>query len=210
MLENISMNCHSSIKIKKDKTIYIDPYRIADNCNDADFVFITHSHYDHFSIEDITKIKKKDTIFITVAETETELKQIGIPVEQIIIVEPNKEYKIKGLEFKTVPAYNTNKIFHPKENNWVGYIIEIDLVEYYIAGDTDVIKEQENIRCDVAFLPIGGTYTMDAKEAAILANNIDARIVVPIHYGEIVGTKKDLEEFIKDTKKKVVVLIDKL
>lgn len=207
MLEEVKINCHSSIKIQKDKTIYIDPFRIKNEFHDADFVFITHSHYDHFSTEDILKISRSRTIFITVLETKSGLEALGILEDQIIVVKPNNEYEIKGIKFKTVPAYNKNKNFHPKENNWVGYIIELNDTKYYIAGDTDNIQEIQNIECDVAFLPIGGKYTMNAEEAADLADKINAKVVVPIHYGTLVGTKEDLEKFIKLTNKKVEVLI---
>ena len=207
MLDEVKINCHSSIKIQKDKTIYIDPFRIKNEFHDADFVFITHSHYDHFSTEDIVKISKTSTVFITMLETKSDLELLGIPEDQIIIVKPNNDYEIKGIKFKTVPAYNKNKNFHPKENNWVGYIIELNDTKYYIAGDTDNIQEIQNIECDVAFLPIGGKYTMNAEEAAELANRINTKVIVPIHYGTIVGTKEDLEEFIKLTNKKVEVLI---
>lgn len=207
MLEEVKINCHSSIKIKKNKTIYIDPFRIKEVSHDADFVFITHSHYDHFSIDDILKIAKVETIFITVQDTKSSLELMGIPESQIIIVEPNNKYEIEGITFETTLAYNEGKNFHPKENNWVGYIIELDHTKYYIAGDTDKLKELEDIKCDAAFLPIGGTYTMNPEEAASLANTIDCKVVVPIHYGEIVGTKKDLDRFLSLTKKETKVLI---
>ena len=207
MIDEVKINCHSSIKIQKDKTIYIDPFRIKNEFHDADFVFITHSHYDHFSTEDIVKISKTSTVFITMLETKSDLELLGIPEDQIIIVKPNNDYEIKGIKFKTVPAYNKNKNFHPKENNWVGYIIELNDTKYYIAGDTDNIQEIQNIECDVAFLPIGGKYTMNAEEAAELANRINTKVIVPIHYGTLVGTQEDLEKFIKLTNKKAEILI---
>lgn len=207
MLEGIKINCHSSIKIQEGKTVYIDPFRIKEVPHDADYIFITHSHYDHFSTQDILRVAKIDTVFITVQDTKSSLELMGIPEEQIVIVEPNNKYEIQGIKFATVPSYNENKKYHPKENNWVGYIIELSGNKYYIAGDTDNVEEIQNIKCDVAFLPIGGTYTMNAKEAADLTNKIDSRIIVPIHYGELVGTKEDLEEFIKLTNKQVKVLI---
>lgn len=207
MLEEVKINCHSSIKIEKNKTIYIDPFRIKEVLHDADFVFITHSHYDHFSTEDILKIAKLETIFITVQDTKSSLELMGIPDNQIIIVEPNNKYEVEGIKFETTPAYNEVKKFHPKDNKWVGYIIELEKTKYYIAGDTDRLKELEDIKCDAAFLPIGGTYTMNFKEAAILANTIDCKVVVPIHYGEIVGTKEDLDRFLSLTNKETKVLI---
>ncbi len=210
MLNNIEINCHSSIKIKKEKTIYIDPFRIHEVPHDADFIFITHSHYDHFSPKDILKVAKIDTIFITVAEIKSSILVMGVPEEQIIIVEPSNEYQIETLKFNTLPAYNTNKKFHPKENGWVGYLIELDNLKYYIAGDTDNIEELQNLNCDVAFLPIGGTFTMNYEEAASLANTINTKVIVPTHYGELVGNDEDLENFRKLTEKKVNVIINNL
>lgn len=207
MLEGITINCHSSIKIQRDKTIYIDPFRIKTVFHDADYIFITHSHYDHFDTKDILKVAKIDTVFVTVPETKSSLELLGIPEGQIITVEPNNKYEVEDIKFETVPAYNESKKFHPKENNWVGYVIELNGVKYYIAGDTDNIKEIQNIKCDIAFLPIGGEFTMNAKEAADLANKIDAQVIIPIHYGELVGTKEDLDKFLELTDKEVKVLI---
>ena len=197
MLENFKVICHSCIKYEGEKIIYIDPFKIIEEYKDADIIFITHSHYDHFSIEDINKIKKEDTIIVITKDIEEKAISLGFKKENIIVVEPNKEYEIKDIKIKTVPAYNINKKFHPKENNWVGYIIYINGISYYIAGDTDITEENKNIKCDVAFVPIGGTFTMDFKEAASLINEIKPKIVVPIHYGEIVGTKQDAVEFKK-------------
>lgn len=209
MLEGIKVNCHSSIKIQKDKTIYVDPFRIKEVPHDADYIFITHSHYDHFDTKDILRVAKIDTVFIAVPETKSSFQLLGVPEDQIITVEPNEKYDVKGIKFKTVPAYNENKKYHPKENKWVGYIIELDGLKYYIAGDTDNINEIQDVKCDIAFLPIGGEFTMNAKEAADLANKIDSKVIVPIHYGELVGTEEDLKEFLKLTDKDVEVLIGK-
>ena len=104
---------------------------------------------------------------------------------------------VEGIKFEIIPAYNTNKQFHPKENGWVGYIVEIRGIRYYIAGDTDITEENKKVKCDVAFVPAGGTYTMDFKEAAELINEIKPKIAVPIHYGSVVGTKQDATDFIK-------------
>ena len=128
---------------------------------------------------------------------QTKLLIRGIKEENIISVEPNEQDSIDDIKYETVPAYNTNKQYHPKENNWVGYILDIDGVRYYIAGDTDITAENKKIKCDVAFVPVGGTYTMDFKEAALLINEIKPKIAVPIHYGSVVGTKQDAEDFIK-------------
>lgn len=195
MLENIQVLYHSSIKINKEKVIYIDPFKIEDDCHDADIIFITHSHYDHYSEEDIKKIIKEDTkIVVTNDLQETASKLTN--EENVISVQPNEKYCVEGISFETILAYNTNKQFHPKQNNWVGYVIELNGLKYYIAGDTDITDENKQVKCDVAFVPVGGTYTMTAKEAADLVNIIKPKIAVPIHYGSVVGTKQDAIDFI--------------
>ena len=197
MLENVEVLCHSSIRINKEKTIYIDPFKIDRNYNDADIVFITHDHYDHYSEEDIDKVINENTTIIIPEELLTKLLKKGINKNAIITVEPNEKYVVQGIKFETIPAYNTNKTFHPKENGWVGYIIIINGIRYYIAGDTDITEENKQVKCDVAFVPVGGTYTMDFKEAASLINEIKSKIAIPIHYGSIVGTEQDAIDFIR-------------
>ena len=195
MLEDITVLCHSSIKMNKEKVIYIDPFKINKNYNDADIIFITHDHYDHYSEEDIDRVKKEDTVIIVPEELLTKVLRKGFRQDYIITVLPNQKYMVEGIKFETVPAYNTNKQFHPKENEWVGYIIEIKGIRYYIAGDTDITEENKKVKCDVAFVPVGGTYTMDFKEATNLINEIQPKIAVPIHYGSVVGTKQDAIDF---------------
>ena len=197
MLENVEVLYHSSIKIKDNKIIYIDPFKIDRNYNDADIIFITHDHYDHYSEEDIDKVINENTVIVIPEELLTKVLKKGINKEAIITVEPNKKYMVQGIKFETIPAYNINKTFHPKENDWVGYVIEINGVKYYIAGDTDITEENKRVKCDVAFVPVGGTYTMDFKEAAQLVNEIQPKVAVPIHYGSVVGTKQDAEKFVK-------------
>lgn len=197
MLENVEVLYHSSIKIKDNKIIYIDPFKIDKDYNDADIVFITHDHFDHYSEEDIDKVINENTTIIIPEELLTKILRKGINKNAVITVESNKEYMVQGIKFETVPAYNTNKTFHPKENYWVGYIITLDGIRYYIAGDTDITEENRKVKCDVAFVPVGGTYTMNYSEAAELVNIIKPKIAVPIHYGSVVGTKQDATNFIK-------------
>ena len=197
MLDNIEVLYHSSIRINKEKIIYIDPFKIDRNFNDADIIFITHDHYDHYSEEDIDKVINENTTIIIPDELLTKLLRKGINKNAIITVEPNKNYMVQGIKFETISAYNTNKTFHPKENGWVGYIIIINGIRYYIAGDTDITEENKKVKCDVAFVPVGGTYTMDFKEAAQLINEIQPKIAIPIHYGSVVGTNQDATDFVK-------------
>ena len=198
ILNGIEVLCHSSIRINKDVTIYVDPYKVNKDYNDADYVFCTHEHYDHFSPEDIKRIIKKDTVIITVQNTLQESMKIQPDRSKIILVGPNESYDMKNIKFETTVAYNENKLFHQKSKKWVGYIITLKNERYYISGDTDDLPELENVKCDVAFVPVGGTYTMNYREAANLVNNIHPKIAIPTHYGLIVGSKEDAEKFKKN------------
>ena len=196
-MENVNLFKHNSIKIiNNNLNIYIDPFRIDVVSNDADIIFITHSHYDHFSIDDIMNIKKDTTKIVSTKDTYKEIKNY-FKDEDIIIVEPNKSYNILGINFSTVRAYNVNKEYHPIENDWIGYILNIDEKKYYIMGDTDVNEDNSNIECDVLFIPIGGKFTRDYKEAADYTNSINPSVVIPTHYGLIVGDV-DLGEKFKE------------
>ena len=195
MLENIQVLYHSSIKINRDKVIYIDPFKIDNEYHDADIIYITHSHFDHYSEEDIGKIIKENTKLIVTEDLESKVLE-KVKKENVICVQPEKNYFVDGINFETIPAYNTNKQFHPKANNWVGYIIDLNGIKYYFAGDTDITEENKKVKSDVAFVPVGGTYTMTAREAAELVDIIKPKIAVPIHYGSVVGTTKDAEDFV--------------
>ena len=149
MLDNVEAIHHSSIKINN---VFIDPFELNEDYDNADYIFITHSHYDHFSEKDILKIKNDNTIIVIPKYLKDSVLKLGFKIDKMIIVEPNKEYNIDGIKFKTISAYNINKTFHPKVNNWVGYIITINDIRYYIAGDTDNTIEARNVSCDVAFV----------------------------------------------------------
>ena len=203
MLEKTEVLCHSSIKITKGSIIYFDPFKINKEYHDADIIFITHSHYDHYSKEDINKVRKEDTQIVAPLDLLDNLLTLGFTKDSITLVKPNENYTVKGLSFKTIPAYNTNKNFHPKANNWVGYLVTIDNMIYYIAGDTDITTENKQVKCDVAFVPIGGTYTMDNKEAAKLINEIKPKVAIPTHYGKIIGNISDGQNFAKLINKEI-------
>ena len=195
-MENVKVFCHSSIKLSyEDISIYIDPYKVPEEYHDADIILITHTHYDHFSEDDIEKVRNENTIIVATLDARDKIKEMGFADHKVLLVEPNKKYKVNEVSFSTIPAYNVNKTFHKKEYGWVGYVVTLDGVNYYIAGDTDINDENRAVDCDIAFLPVGGTYTMNATEAASLANEIKPKIVIPIHYGLVVGSKEDVEEF---------------
>lgn len=193
----ISVNIQSSILISGNIKIYFDPIKM-DRKYDADYIFITHSHYDHFSKEDILNIKNDNTVIIGPYDIYNKCLEMGFSKDRVIKVKPCEEYDYGVIRFKTVYAYNLNKTFHLKESNWVGYVLEFEGKKYYIAGDTDVIMDNLSVlkNIDVAFIPIGGTYTMDALEAADFVNKIKPKSVVPIHYGMVVGDEKNLKQFI--------------
>jgi len=193
MINNIRLISQNAIKIEEDKIIYFDPFKIDNNYNDADYIFITHSHYDHFSKEDILKIKKDSTKIIVTNDLVDKCKELGFI--DILVVEQNNDYFIDNISFKTVPAYNIVKDFHKREYNWVGYIVNFNDTIIYVAGDTDNIPEIRNIKCDIAFVPVGGTYTMDYKEATELIKEIKPKLAIPTHYKTLVGTEKDAYDF---------------
>ena len=186
---DIKINAQSSIRLSnKEIVIYIDPYLIEKNVNDADYIFITHDHYDHLSIDDINKVINEDTIIVG---TESCFKSLEEFDNNKVKVKPNNKYLVGNLNFQTVASYNTNKLYHPEKNEWVGYLIDFNNKKYFITGDTDINKENKQIKCDVLLLPVGGVYTMDYKEAAILTNLIKPKLAIPTHYQTVVGTKVD-------------------
>ena len=180
----ISINTQSSIRIEKDKVYYFDPFKIDIAKKDADYIFITHDHYDHFDEKSILNVIKDDTLLIVPKYLESEVKKY---TNNILLVEPGNDYENDSIKFKTCYSYNIDKNYHPKEKGNVGYLINIDNVFYYIMGDTDSLEENLNIKCDICFIPIGGTFTMDYNEASDFVNNIKPKKVIPIHYGSIVG-----------------------
>jgi L-ascorbate metabolism protein UlaG (beta-lactamase superfamily) len=193
---------HSGFKIKTENAVvFIDPFRllVSDTQEKADFIFITHSHYDHCSIEDIRNITKNGTIIICTPDCQSKFRHIVDNI-QVKIVEPGKQMQFDdfGIRFWCVRAYNISKNFHAKEEDWVGYIIDFSGILIYHAGDSDLIPEMKNIKeIDIALLPIGGTYTMNAGEAAKAASIIKPKIAVPMHYNSIVGSKDDAEIFVR-------------
>ena len=199
-LDNIEINTQSSIRLELNKIIYFDPFKIEIGKNDADIIFITHNHYDHMDVPSIEKVKNNNTIVVAPKSMEEVIRNTQF--KEYIFLNPNEEISIDGINVKTIPAYNNEKTFHPKSNNWLGYIITYNNITYYIAGDTDKTVDNEKVKCDVAFIPIGGHFTMDVNEATELIKIINPKVVVPIHYGSIIGEPsfgKVLKDNLSDT-----------
>jgi L-ascorbate metabolism protein UlaG (beta-lactamase superfamily) len=190
---------HSSFKILADKTIYIDPWKLR-KPDPADIILVSHPHFDHFSVSDINKLLHPETRVIAPRECGPKLSG------NFRLVSPGDTVVAHGYAIDVFPAYNIEKTFHPRKNGWVGYIINIGKRRIYYAGDTDCIPEMKALGpIDVALLPIGGTYTMNPKEAAEAANSIRAQVTIPYHYGDIIGSAADAEQFAKCCKVKTIL-----
>lgn len=192
---------HDGFLIKNHKVIYIDPYNIRDGLEKADMILITHSHYDHCSVADIQKLIKPGTRLLITADAQSKVNRFDVPI-QVSIVEPNREYEFGNVKISTLPAYNVDKHFHPKDEEWLGYLIKMNDVLIYHAGDTDIIPEMQKLtgykqsgKEFVALLPVGGRFTMSAEEAAEAAKIIKPTLAIPMHWGAIVGNEDDAKEF---------------
>ncbi len=197
---NIKWLGHASFRIDgSSAVIYIDPWKLK-NPKPADVICITHSHFDHLSEEDIKLIRKDSTVIVGPPDCKSDLGQ------SFKSIAPGDVVNVGDTKIQAVPAYNVDKEFHPKKNNWVGYIITVDGISVYHAGDSDLIPEMEGLNPDVALLPVGGTYTMTVPQAAEAAKKINPRLAAPMHCGDIVGTFEDCKAFQDATGIPVVVL----
>ena len=183
-MDNIFVNTRSSIKITGTKTVYFDPLDIEGEPHDADMIFVTHEHYDHFSPDDIRKVLKEDTQIVVPFAMLDMVVESKFPVWALHGISPLQTENYDRVKCQGIPAYNMDKPYHPKNKNWIGYLVELDGKTYYAMGDTDVTLEAKAVDADVVFVPIGGKYTMDAAEAAAFINEKQPGLVVPIHFGD--------------------------
>ena len=194
-LSNVTVNIQNSIRISGEKILYFDPINIVAKKHDADIIFITHEHYDHFEPNSIAKITNENTILVAPASMEKQVREAS-GIDNIELWEPGSTHELAGLTIETIPAYNLfPKPFHTKNKKWLGYLVKMDGITYYVAGDTDVNEDVKKVRCDVALIPIGGKFTMDKKQAADLITSMKPKAVIPTHYGEIVGHPTDGNDF---------------
>ena len=181
---------HASFRLSDGNSVlYIDPWKLPDSPHDADVVFVSHPHFDHCSTDDIAKVAKENTLVLTAVDT-----LVDLPEENMLV--PGDEMAVGEVVIKTVAAYNPAKEFHPRDNHWLGAIFTLGGRRVYYAGDTDLIDEMDDLQgIDVALLPIGGKYTMNAAEAAEACERIGCAAAVPYHWGNVIGTDADAKSF---------------
>ncbi len=190
LLENLHWLGHASFRLDGPPTIYFDPWNLKGQPPQADIILISHEHHDHCSPDDVRRVSWAGTV--TIASPGAAKKLRG----NVHTLQPGERTTVGGVEIEAVPAYNVGKHYHPRRAKHVGFIVTVGGERLYFAGDTDHIPEMSDIRCDVALLPVGGTYTMDAEKAAQAATDIRPKIAVPMHYGSgVVGTRADAERF---------------
>jgi len=194
LLKRIKWLGHDGFEITTGNlTLIIDPFKV-EAARQADVILITHPHHDHCSVEDVARLAKPTTVIVTESESAEQLSAADLPGE-IRVVKPGDSVTVSGIGIEAVPAYNLDKHFHPKEKQWLGFIVTIDGVRVYHAGDTDVIPEMDDLSVDIALLPVSGTYVMTAEEAVAAAKRIKPKTAIPMHYDSIVGTQADAVSF---------------
>lgn len=191
---------HDAFRIDAEKTIYFDPYQISSGPK-ADLILISHEHFDHCSPEDVQKIQKEGTVIV--AEKDSAKKLSG----DIRTLRPGESIEIEGIKITGVPSYNTDKDFHPKKNGWLGYVVELNGIKIYHAGDTDFIPEMKSLKVDIALMPVSGTYVMTAEEAVKATLALGPKLAIPMHYGAIVGDENDARKYKEALEGKVDVMI---
>ena len=206
MLENLHWLGHDSFRFEGSKTIYFDPWKLPKNSKKADLIFISHEHFDHFSQEDVSAISSSETVIITDKNVSRQL-QGKINCQEIKGLSPGETVEVSQVKIQAVASYNIGKEFHTPDSRKLGFIVTIDGITVYHSGDTDNIPEMKDYHCDIALLPVSGTYVMTADEAAEAALAIKPKIAVPMHYGDIVGSPADAERFKELLKGKIEVKI---
>jgi L-ascorbate metabolism protein UlaG (beta-lactamase superfamily) len=192
---------HASFRLAgEEAVVYIDPWKLGASPHDADVVFVSHAHHDHCSPDDVAKVATDDTAIIAPPDVIATLHAANA-------VAPGEQVTVKGVTVEGVAAYNIGKSFHPRANNWCGAVFTLAGKRIYYAGDTDLIPEMSDLNdVDLALLPVGGTYTLTAEEAARACDAIGCKTAVPYHFGDIVGSADDARRFAEAAACEVKVL----
>ncbi len=193
---------HAGFKIKAPQgIIYIDPYKVSTVQEKADLLFISHDHYDHLDEDSIKAVVKPETAIFCSDDCKSKISDM-VDVDSVASLFPEDEHIFGQVKITAKPAYNLEKPFHPKEKQWLGFIIEIDETKIYFAGDTDFLDELKNIECDIGLFPVSGIYVMDAQDAANFANTIKPKVMsIPMHWGALIDDQNRAVGSIDDAKK---------
>lgn len=211
--KNVRVITHGAIRIEgaKGTVVYYDPFGLtdADATHDAGYVLITHTHFDHLSPEDVARVANKQTVVVAPASAAADAEKLRS--SSVRLMSPGDTLELPGIHIEAVPAYNTDPsrlANHPQANGWLGYVVTLDgePTRYFVSGDTDQNADNEKVACDVALLPIGGTYTCDPHQAAAFANTLRPQAVIPTHYGSIVGKRADADVFAAEVDPGIAVL----
>ncbi len=200
---------HDGFRIQNGQVVYVDPFQIEGGPK-ADIVLVSHEHFDHCNVDDLKKIVGPNTTIVAHAQSKSELSKLS--TKEVKILKPGDKVNLGDIGVEAVPAYNVNKfrepgkVFHPKEDGKLGFILTVKGVRIYHAGDTDHIPEMKDIRADIALLPVSGTYVMTVQETAEAVASINPKVVIPMHYGAIVGSRQDAEALQKLVKCEVKIL----
>lgn len=210
--DNITVNTQSSIRIAGSKILYFDPQSLKEEAHDADMVFITHEHWDHFDPNEVRKIVKAGTVIFAPATMEDKVREALPSVEEFVFIDADREAGslievCEGITLQPIRSYNVGKKFHAKESGWLGYVVTMDGTSYFVAGDTDANEDNLKVRCDIALVPAGGTYTFTADEAASYVNRIKPEVAIPTHYGSVVGGHEAGDRFREMVNKDIKVVL---
>ena len=202
--DHIAWLGHDSFRISGSRVIYFDPWEVAGPT--ADLILISHDHYDHCDPTAVKALAGAKTRIITEPAGAAKLKSEGVR-HNLTVLEPGAEIEVFGGNIKAVPAYNTDKDFHPRAKNYLGFVVTLDGLSIYHAGDTDRIEEMKEIRAQVALLPVSGTYVMTAEEAVAAALDLAPAVAIPMHFGKIVGDDRMARQFAEALQGRVAVEI---
>jgi len=195
MVDNLHWLGHDSFRIDGLKVIYFDPYKLAKKSPKADIILITHEHFDHYSPDDLRLISSRDTIIVTDNSVARQLQNTKLIFKEVKPLSPGDDIQVDGVKISAVASYNTNKQFHTRDSKKLGFIVTTEGIKIYHAGDTDIIPEMKDYECDIALLPVSGTYVMTAEEASRAVLAIRPKLAIPMHYGSIVGSQEDARRF---------------
>ena len=192
MAINLTWHNHATVVIEGSHKVVIDPWKMPKSASKVDVVVVSHSHYDHLSLDDVKRVAGEATAIVATPDCHAKLRSFS----HLHALAAGEVVEVNGVSIEGVAAYNTDKAFHPKANAWCGAVVAMDGKRIYCAGDTDFVPEMKGLaQIDVAFMPVGGTYTMDWRAAADAVNAFRPKLAIPVHWGDIVGSRQDADRF---------------